>query len=254
MAVSPLSSPRTSPKSTNGTAPASQQTQTQQQPSGNTAPRDSVSLSSGVGKSTTGSATGSKATPVDPQRQDEEVPDQERRIEDQKAAATTDDERDAAEVLRPATGEDAERYNGLLAEADSLEPGTHETDRGRVEVTEEDGVKTLRYDEGDTQRIVTVDSNTGSASERVNQRYANGQAQVVSQGVDYHREGDTLAPVVDQQRQAVQQFQELINSPAYQNAQALALENALHQAQLQAQQLQQPPYGYQPSFAGYLRG
>lgn len=144
----------------------------------------------------------------------------------------------------PQQHQDAERYNGLLAEADSLEPGTHETDRGRVEVTEEDGVKTLRYDEGDTQRIVTVDSNTGPASERVNQRYANGQAQVVSQGVDYHREGDTLAPVVDQQRQAVQQFQELISSPTYQNAQAQALENALLQAQLQAQQ--QPSYGSQP--------
>lgn len=235
-------------------APARPQTQTAPPSStGQSAPKDTVSLSTAASKSETATSSGS-ASPVDPKRQDDEVPAQQQRIEDQKASATNDAERDAAEALRPATGDDAERYNGLVAEADSFEPGTHETENGQVEVSDENGVKTLRYSEGDTQRIVTVDSNTGSVSEMVNRRIGNASARDVDASVDYQREGDTLAPVVDQRKQAAlqfQNFQEIVQSPEFQAQQ----EERFQQQQIQLQnQLNQPRYPSYPSFNDYLRG
>lgn len=254
MSVINSSTPKSAPST--ASRPGTSQPAPSSSSSSNTSPQDTVSLSSSVGKtekSTTGNAQDA-TSPVDPQRQDDEVPDQERRIEDQKASATDDAGRDAAEALRPATGDDAERYNNLVAEADSYEPGSYDTENGQVEVSDENGVKTLRYQEGDTQRIVTVDSNTGSVSEMVNRRIGNSTARDVDQSVDYHREGDTLAPVVDQRKQASLQFENLqqaIQSPEFQaqleenrQQQLLELQNRIDEARNRPQ----------PSFNDYLRG
>ncbi|MBM3462716.1 MAG: hypothetical protein FJX76_11500 [Armatimonadetes bacterium] len=165
---------------TTGTSNARQSAPQNSERPGAPKSKDTVTLSAQAQKS-------GETNKVDRDRQEQEVSNQERELEE-----------NPRENTRPANGDDADNYNRLVSEAASYPAGTHETENGSVTVSEENGVKTLRFSEGSEQRKVIVDGKTGDASESiVKPAFKNGPNYLLQSVTSYDRRGDLLGPVFE---------------------------------------------------------